>query len=621
MCGRRAAQVPKGLGRDPAPAAPALAGSSPVTAGRGPSSGHCGRRGPRLRSWARPTEPVGGLGDSGVRAVQEGYAVPPVATVPLAATLIDDLAANAAQWPDHVAVSRRTPSGWAPVTCAQLAAQVRALAGGLLGAGVAAGDRVALLAHTRYEWMLADYAIWTAGAVTVPIYETSSPEQIAWILRDSGAIAAIVETATHQAIVEGLRPEVPAVRQVWQIDAGNLDQLAASGAAASPAPLAQRRADMDHTTLATIVYTSGTTGRPKGCQLTHFNFVHSVANITAADGVAEIFSPAAATLLFLPLAHVLARLIQLCAVHRRVRLGHLPTVRALSAELKAFQPTLVLAVPRVFEKAYAGAHAQAHDQGRDRIFTWADRVAVRASRQQQRGRVQLATRVQQLAADRVVYRRLRAELGGVRWAVTGGGPLAEQLGHFFRGADGEVLLRGPHIFTGYWHNPAATAEALAADGWLRTGDLGELSAAGHLRITGRKKDVLVTAGGKNVSPGPLEDRLRTHPLISQALAVGDARPYIACLLTLDADTVAVWARQRGKSAGTEELRADAELRAEVQTAVDAANAEVSQAESIRRFRILPGDFSEVGGQLTPTQKVRRMAVTAAYAADIDALYR
>ena len=590
--------------------------------------------------------------------------MPPVATVPPAATLIDDLAANAAQWPDHVAVSRRTPSGWAPVTCAQLAAQVRALAGGLLGAGVAAGDRVALLAHTRYEWMLADYAIWTAGAVTVPIYETSSPEQIAWILRDSGAIAAIVETATHQAIVEGLRPEVPAVRQVWQIDAGNLDQLAASGAAASPAPLAQRRADMDHTTLATIVYTSGTTGRPKGCQLTHGNFVHSVANITAADGVAEIFSPAAATLLFLPLAHVLARLIQLCAVHRRVRLGHLPTVRALSAELKAFQPTLVLAVPRVFEKAYAGAHAQAHDQGRDRIFTWADRVAVRASRQQQRGRVQLATRVQQLAADRVVYRRLRAELGGVRWAVTGGGPLAEQLGHFFRGAgvvvlegygltestaastlnlpravrvgtvgqpipgtavriaaDGEVLLRGPHIFTGYWHNPAATAEALAADGWLRTGDLGELSAAGHLRITGRKKDVLVTAGGKNVSPGPLEDRLRTHPLISQALAVGDARPYIACLLTLDADTVAVWARQRGKSAGTEELRADAELRAEVQTAVDAANAEVSQAESIRRFRILPGDFSEVGGQLTPTQKVRRTAVTAAYAADIDALYR
>jgi len=593
------------------------------------------------------------------------YAEAPVVQVAAEATLIDDVATNAARWPDRVAASRRAASGWVPVTCAQLAAQVRELAGGLLSAGVAAGDRVVLLARTRYEWMLADYAIWTVGAVTVPVYETSSPEQIAWICQDSGAVAAIVETAAHQGTVESLRAELPELRHLWQIDAGDLGRLAGTGPAAPAAELAARRAGMGRDSLASIVYTSGTTGRPKGCQLTHGNFLHSVANVTAADGIDEIFSEQAATLLFLPLAHVLARLIQLCAIHRGVRLGHLATARELPTELKAFQPSVVLAVPRVFEKAHAAAYAQAHSAGHDRVFAWADRVAVRASRQQQaHGRVRADCRAQQAVADRLVYRRLRAELGGVRWAVSGGGPLGEQLAHFFRGAgitvlegygltestaattlnlpraarvgtvgqpipgtavaiaaDGEVLLRGPHIFTGYWHNPVATADAVA-DGWLHTGDLGELSPDGYLQITGRKKDILVTGGGKNISPGPLEDRLRAHPLISQAVVVGDARPYVACLITLDADTAAAWARRHAKDgAGSDEWRTDPELVAEVQAAVDAANAGVSQAESIRRFRILPGDFSEIGGQLTPTQKVRRAAVTAEYVADIDALYR
>lgn len=592
------------------------------------------------------------------------YSVPATITVDPADNLTDTVLSHARDAPEAVLFARRLAGGWQDVTAREFADQVATLAKGLIASGIGPGDRVAIMSKTRYEWTLADYAIWMAGAVSVPIYETSSAEQVEWILTDSEAVALIAETADHLATYDAVAAAISTVRTVWQIDAGDLDRLAERGQAVSDAELDKRRHSCTADSLATIIYTSGTTGRPKGCELSHRNFLFDAR--TTTDGLAELFTDDASTLLFLPLAHSFARLIQVGAFVNRVRVGHTADPKNLLADLASFQPTFVLSVPRVFEKVHNTAKTRAHADGKGRIFDLAESVAIRWSQARDRGRPGVVLATQHALFDRLVYTRLRAALGGrVRYAVSGGAPLGARLGHFFRGVgvtilegygltetcaaatvnlpatmrigtvgqpipgtqvrigdDGEVLLRGPNVFRGYWRNEAATKESMEPEGWFHTGDIGELDADGFLRITGRKKELIVTAGGKNVAPAVLEDRLRAHALISQCMVVGDQRPFIGCLVTLDPDAFATWKREHDRPADATvgDLRDDPALRSAVQEAVDEANRAVSRAEGIRAFRILPVDFTEEGGQLTPTLKLRRAVVATEFAADIEALY-
>ena len=616
------------------------------------------------------------------------YSIPAVVEIAPSASLADVVFERADREPDAVIMRRQADGGgppWREITAAQFRGEVTALAKGLIAAGIGAGDRVALLSRTRYEWTLADYAILAAGAVTVPIYETSSAEQVEWILSDSGARALIAETPAHTEAIAEVLGRLPAVQRIWLIEgaatggetsggadaARPLDSLAADGATVSDDALAERRSASAAADLATIIYTSGTTGRPKGCQLTHANMLADVRN--AIGALPEIFTLSGrSALLFLPLAHSFARIIQVGCLESGTVLGHTPDAANLVADLGSFQPTFILAVPRVFEKVYSGAELQASaSQLKSRIFAEAARTAIEWSKtlgvegRAAPGRQSLGLRAAHAVYDRLVYSKLRAATGGrVQYAVSGGAPLGERLGHFFRGVgitvlegygltetspvvsanlpsnnkigtvglpvpgvtiriadDGEILVSGPNIFLGYWHNEAATAEMIDADGWLHTGDLGELDD-GHLRVTGRKKDIIVTAGGKNVAPAVLEDRLRAHPLVSQCMVVGDGRPYVACLVTLDEEALEPWKGRHPQlaSASLAELADNPELIAEIQTAVDDANKAVSRAESIRRFRILPVDFTEQDGYLTPSLKVRRGVVAKDFAADIDALY-
>jgi long-chain acyl-CoA synthetase len=611
------------------------------------------------------------------------YSTPAVAGVAPSETLADVVFERAERKPQAVMMRRQADGGgppWREVTAAQFRDEVTALAKGLISAGIEAGDRVALLSRTRYEWTLADYAIWAAGAVSVPIYETSSAEQVEWILSDSGARALIAETPAHTEAIADVLGRLPAVERTWLIEGASgeiaaakpLDSLAAEGATVTDEVLAGRRSARVAADLATIIYTSGTTGRPKGCELTHASMLADVRN--AIGALPEIFTMSGrSALLFLPLAHSFARIIQVGCLESGTVLGHTPDVANLVADLGSFQPTFILAVPRVFEKVYNGAELQASaSPAKSRIFAAAARTAIEWSQtlgvegRAVPGRQGLRLRAAHALCDRLVYSKLRAATGGrVQYAVSGGAPLGERLGHFFRGAgltvlegygltetspvvsanlpsrnkigtvgppvpgvtvriadDGEILVAGPNIFQGYWHNEAATAEMVDADGWLHTGDLGELDDDGHLRVTGRKKDIIVTAGGKNVAPAVLEDRLRAHPLVSQCLVVGDGRPYIACLVTLDEEALEAWKGRRPQlaSASLAELVDNPELIAEIQGAVDDANKAVSRAESIRRFKVLPVDFTEQDGYLTPSLKVRRGVVSKDFAADIDALY-
>ena len=616
------------------------------------------------------------------------YSIPAVVEIAPSASLADVVFERADREPDAVIMRRQADGGgppWREITAAQFRGEVTALAKGLIAAGIGAGDRVALLSRTRYEWTLADYAILAAGAVTVPIYETSSAEQVEWILSDSGARALIAETPAHTEAIAEVLGRLPAVQRIWLIEgaatggetsggadaARPLDSLAADGATVSDDALAERRSASAAADLATIIYTSGTTGRPKGCQLTHANMLADVRN--AIGALPEIFTMSGrSALLFLPLAHSFARIIQVGCLESGTVLGHTPDAANLVADLGSFQPTFILAVPRVFEKVYSGAELQASASPlKSRIFAAAARTAIQWSKtlgvegRPIPGRQGLGLRAAHALYDRLVYSKLRAATGGrVQYAVSGGAPLGERLGHFFRGVgitvlegygltetspvvsanlpsnnkigtvglpvpgvtvriadDGEILVSGPNIFLGYWSNEAATAEMIDAGGWLHTGDLGELDD-GHLRVTGRKKDIIVTAGGKNVAPAVLEDRLRAHPLVSQCMVVGDGRPYVACLVTLDEEALEPWKGRHPQlaSASLAELADNPELIAEIQTAVDDANKAVSRAESIRRFRILPVDFTEQDGYLTPSLKVRRGVVAKDFAADIDALY-
>jgi long-chain acyl-CoA synthetase len=576
--------------------------------------------------------------------------------------LTDAMVERAASNPDDVVFTRRVSGQWVNVTAKEFASEVRALAAGLIASGIKAGDRVGLMSKTRYEWTLCDYAIWTAGAVTVPIYETSSAEQVEWNLSDSGAVAVFLETAAHEATFDEVAGALTKVKRRWQIEAGGLDELAAAGTKVKDSDLDARRKTLSIDSLATIIYTSGTTGRPKGCELTHGNLLGTARSAHVV--LPELFSSHGSTLLFLPLAHVFARFIQVACVENGVRMGHTADIKNLLADFAVFQPTFILSVPRVFEKVYNTAKQKAHADGKGPIFDRAEAVAIRYSQALDKGRPGPLLALQHGLFDKLVYSKLRAAMGGkVEWAVSGGAPLGARLGHFFRGIgvtilegygltettaggtintpssikigsvgrpgpgvtvriadDGEILMSGLHIYQGYWKNKKATGESVV-DGWFHTGDIGNIDDDGYVTITGRKKELIVTAGGKNVAPAVLEDRLRAHPLVSQCMVVGDQQPFIACLVTIDPEALAPWLAGKGKpEASVADVTDDADLIAEIQAAVDEANKAVSKAEAIRKFAILPVDWTEEGGQLTPSLKLKRAVVMKEFAKDVDALY-
>ncbi|GAA2309436.1 AMP-dependent synthetase/ligase [Actinomadura luteofluorescens] len=591
------------------------------------------------------------------------FSVPAMVEVPDSATLTDAPFARAAEEPGRIVLRRKNGDAWSAVTAAEFAAETAGVAKGLAAAGVEPGDRVCLLSRTRYEWTVLDYAIWAAGAVSVPIYETSSAEQIEWIVGDSGAKAVFAETGAHVATVEEIRDRLPGLAHVWGIDAGGVAEVTRLGADVGDDVVEERRRSRRAADIATLVYTSGTTGRPKGCEITHGNLVSTARN-AVQGAIAEIAVEGSSTLLFLPLAHVFARLIEVATIEGGIVLGH-SDVPNLLPDLASFRPTFLLAVPRVFEKVYNGAEQKAAADGKGKIFKTAAETAVAYSRALDDGGPGLGLKARHRVFDVLVYRKLRAAVGGrVQYAVSGGAALGERLGHFFRGVgitilegygltettapaavnrpsairigtvgkpipgvdvriaeDGEVLVRGVDVMRGYWNNEAATKEALE-DGWFHTGDLGSLDEEGFLRITGRKKEILVTAAGKNVAPAPLEDRLRAHPLISQCLVVGDGRKFISALVTLDEEALGPWKAQHGKPAEmtVDELRRDPDLVAEIEAAVADANKSVSHAEAIKKHVVLGVDFTEEAGHMTPSLKVKRNVVMKDFADEIDALY-
>ncbi|MFF3546622.1 AMP-dependent synthetase/ligase [Streptomyces platensis] len=594
------------------------------------------------------------------------FSLPALYEVPADGNLTDLIRRNAAQHPDVAVMGRKVNGAWQDVTAATFLAEVRAAAKGLIASGVRPGDRVGLMSRTRYEWTLLDFAIWSAGAITVPVYETSSAEQIQWILGDSGAVACLVESPTHEATVESVRDRLPELENIWQIERDAIARLQAAGADISDDEVEARSALADADSPATIVYTSGTTGRPKGCVLSHRSFFAECGNIV--ERLRPLFRTGeSSVLLFLPIAHVFGRLVQVAAVMAPIKLGHAPDIKNLTDDLASFRPKLVLGVPRVFEKVYNSARAKAQADGKGKIFDKAADVAIAYSRALDTpAGPTFGLKLKYKVFDRLVYGRLRAVLGGrATHAISGGAPLGERLGHFYRGIgftvlegygltescaatafnpwdrqkigsvgqplpgsvvriadDGEVLLHGEHLFTEYWNNPSATKEALS-DGWFHTGDLGTLDEDGYLAITGRKKEILVTAGGKNVAPAVIEDRIRSHALIAECMVVGDGRPFIGALVTLDEEFLPRWAEEHGHPAGVApaQLAEDPELLAAVQRAVDDGNAAVSKAESVRKFRILPTQFTEESGHVTPSLKLKRNVVAKDFAEDIEALYR
>ena len=564
--------------------------------------------------------------------------------------------------PDRITMSKPLGDGWQPLTARQVEEEIRATAKGLVAAGIQIGDRVAIMARTRYEWTILDFAIWYAGGCVVPIYETSSAEQVDWILNDSGSVGLIVETPTHRELVNTILPSH--TRHVWVMTEDVLDHLRTSGAGISDDEIERRRNALLPETLATLIYTSGTTGRPKGVQLTHANFLAECGNVVEAAN--DLFlKPGGSTLLFLPVAHVFGRMVQIGAITAGLHLAHCSDpVGRLQPDLASFKPTFVLAVPRIFEKIYNGAEARADAAGKGKIFRKAAEVAIAYSQaQDKRGFNPLLT-LQHAIFDKLVYGKIRLAMGGaVEAAISGGAPLGSRLGHFYRGAgitilegygltettagatlnitknlrvgsvgrpipgtsikiadDGEVLIKGPIVMRGYWQNDAANQEVF--DGpWFKSGDLGRLDDEGFLYITGRKKELIVTAGGKNVAPAVLEDRLRAHPLVSQCMVVGDNQPFIASLITIDPDMLKGWIAANNKAGATiDSLVNDPDLHAVIQTAVDEANKAVSKAESIRKFTILPKDFSIANGEMTAKLSLKRHVIAEHYAAEISALF-
>lgn len=569
--------------------------------------------------------------------------------------------------PENVLFTRRDKAGaWADVSAAAFHADVAALAKGLIRRGVELGDRVGIMSATRYEWSLLDLALWYAGAVSVPIYETSSAAQIAWIAEDSEISLVFAETPAHRdTILQGLQDSgLPQTPEVLLLESSALDQLHDAGASVSDQDLETRRATAVGADLATIIYTSGATGRPKGCELTHGNFVdHSLQTLAAMEGVVGKHS---STVLFLPMAHVFARFISVIFIAAGGRVAHTPDIKQLIEDLGVIRPTFLLGVPRVFEKIYNAAALKAEGDGKKRIFTAAADVAVDWSKASAEGIVPLGLRLKHAVFSRLVYSKLRRRMGGnVTHAFSGGSPLGERLGHFFNGvgiqiiegygltettapvtgnipsvyrigtvgiplpgnavrveADGELLVKGTSVFRGYRNRPELNAESFTADGWFYTGDLGRLDEAGRLIITGRKKEILVTAGGKNVAPAQLEDSIRADLLVSQAVVVGDGRPFISAMITLDGDVMPAWLRSRGLDPETpmSELTEHPQVLEHLQQVIDSTNASVSKAESIRSFTVLEDDFTIDSGHLTPSLKIRRAEVMHDFARVVENLY-
>lgn len=594
----------------------------------------------------------------------KAISVPPlVKPHPIKGNLSDLPVRNGANQPDKVAFCKPSSGTWIDITNAEFLADVRALAKGLMARGIGLGERVAIMSKTRYEWAVTDFAIWMAGAVSVPIYETSAALQVGWIIKDSACTAVILETPSHARILATLQADVPEIRQVWQIDAGGLDELKAAGREITDESLEARRSQVGRGDVATIIYTSGTTGRPKGCQLTHDNFMALAENACERMQVV-VGVQGASTLLFLPLAHVFARFIQVVCVHAGVRMGFNSSIKDLIDDFGTFCPTFILSVPRVFEKIYNSSEQEAASQGRGRIFRSAAATAITWSQAQENAGPGLLLKARHGLFDRLVYGKLRAALGGkVTYAVSGGAPLGPELGHFYRGIgitvlegygltettapatlntpdhikigtvgtplpgvaieispDGEILIKGNNVFSAYRNNEAATDDALV-DGWFRTGDIGRLDDEGFLTITGRKKELLITAGGKNVVPAFLEDRLRAHPLVSQCIVVGDQKPFIGALITLDSQMLVPWAKnKRLRNLSLDDARTNDVVHAELQAAVENANKAVSKAESIRKFTVLADDFTEANGYLTPSLKLKRNMVMKDYASEVEALY-
>jgi len=594
------------------------------------------------------------------------YSIPALAEIPATCNAADVVTRRAAEQPHAVMLRRKAADGtWSDVTAAQVADEVHALAKGFIAAGVEVGDRIALMSHTRYEWTLIDYALWTAGAIVVPIYETSSAEQAEWILANSAARAVIAETDGFASLIYDARDRLPALEHLWLLDS-DLLSMTADGADVTAETLTSRTRSRGASDIATIIYTSGTTGRPKGCELTHENLLAAVRNAFMGPLASIHSSGTASTLLFLPLAHVFARVIEVGTLEAGIVLGHCQDMNDLVPDLGSFKPTFVLAVPRVFEKVYNGAEARAIGDGKGKIFARAAKTAVAYSESLDGSGPGLRLRAEHALFDRLVYGKLRAALGGrAEWAISGGAALAPRLGHFFRGTgvsilegygltettapasvnrperqkigsvgqplpgvtvriadDGEILVRGKSIFPAYWRDEAATKDAFTADGYYATGDIGELDDEGFLTITGRKKEMIVTAGGKNVAPAVLEDRMRMHSLISQCMVVGDGRPFIGVLVTIDAETFGPWKARHGKpaEATVADLRDDPDLNAEIQAAVDDANKAVSRAESIRKYRILDGDFTQEQGHLSAKLGIKRAVLAKEFAHEIEALY-
>jgi len=578
--------------------------------------------------------------------------------------LNDLLASRVRSTPDRVLIERHSEGRWLPMTAREYDAEIVAAARGLVAKGVQPGDRVGIMSRTRYEWSLLDWATWAVGAVPVPLYETSSAEQVAWILTDADVSLLVVETPAHAAVVAEVRDQAPSLREVMVLDEGAVAELVTAGAQVDEAEVARRRGLAGRDDLSTIIYTSGTTGRPKGVELTHGNFAALTINSNEKLNVV-VATPGARTMLFMPLAHVFARFVHVLTIPAGAVLGHWPDPKTLVEGIGTFRPTFILSVPRVFEKVYNSAEQKAAAGGKGAIFQRAAKTAIVYSRALDTpGGPSPWLRVQHKVADVLVLSKLRAVLGGqVEWAISGGAPLGERLGHFYRGvglkvlegygltettapatvnlpertkigtvgpalpgtslriaADGEIEIKGIQVFRGYHGNPAATAESLE-DGWLRTGDLGSIDEDGYLRITGRKKEIIVTAGGKNVAPSVLEDRLRAHPLVSQVVVVGDQRPFIGALITLDPEGVPGWLAAHGKpEMSLADAAQDPDVLASLDKAVERTNKAVSRAESIRRYRILDRDLTIADGYLTPKLSVRRTEVLKDFAADVEALY-
>jgi len=565
--------------------------------------------------------------------------------------------------PERITMSRPLGDGWQSVTAREVDEEVRATAKGLIAAGIGIGDRVAIMARTRYEWTILDFAIWYAGAVVVPIYDTSSAEQIDWILNDSATVGIIVETPALRELVQTVLPSH--TKHIWTMTEDVLAVLRNAGAQVSDDEIERRRAALGPDTLATLIYTSGTTGKPKGVSLTHGNFLAECGNVV--QGASDLFlKPGGSTLLFLPVAHVFGRMVQIGAINSGLHLAHCSDpLGRLPIDLASFKPTFVLAVPRIFEKIYNGAEARAEAAGKGKIFRKAAETAVAYSEAMDKKRISPLLTLKHGLFDKLVYSKIRAGMGGrVEAAISGGAPLGVRLGHFYRGAgvtilegygltettagatlnltgahrvgsvgrpipgtsikiaeDGEVLIRGAIVMGGYWQNDAANAEVFDSEGWFKSGDLGKLDDEGFLYIVGRKKEIIVTAGGKNVAPAVLEDRLRAHPLVSQCLVVGDNQPFIAALVTIDQDALKGWVTNHKKDgASMADLANDPDLIAVIQTAVDDANKAVSKAESIRKFTILTTDFTIAGGHLTQKLSIKRHVVAKEFAKEIDQLF-